>query len=579
MFLPLKSVLSQNRQGFTGSVLGFLVTVAIFSLYAGSHAPDVNESHYLTKAKHFWDPSYGQGDLFLDSKDAHWFFFATFGSLTYWLSLPAAAWVGRLIGWMIVAAGWCTLAYRAWPRNYAGALTAPLWLAAMHWGHLSGEWVVGGCEAKVIAYGLSFFGLSEILRQRWSRGWWYFGAASAFHVLTGGWITLASLLTYLTLYFRSRRKAVTPTTAGLEPFTAQLTGLVGGGLIALLGLVPAILLNRGLDAATADQGAVIYVYQRLSHHLSPLHFAVERWYWFLGLVAVTLLVWKVTAVFNAQPSDRSQSAIAPNQSDRVLPTFGWLVGFVSLFAIVGILIDASLSSWATNWSANLLRYYWFRWNDVIWPILLVLFVIRLVAPKPSLESQDLLTLSGGGQSSYQSLIRWLGLAVLCIPGVVLIGQRWLHHNRSKLSPADRASLVLRHESPSAQQATLNDWLDVCYWIRTNTPEGTLFLTPRFQQTFKWNAQRAELASWKDAPQDPVSLIEWESRMLEIYPRDQAGYGTAMSMGHLRAMYQKYRMNYVVLDRRFQKSPPPLPLLHSNETYAVFEFPDSNASSP
>ena len=68
-------------------------------------APHVNETHYLTKAKHYWDPAYCPGDLFLDSADAHLPFYWTVGWLTKWLSLPAAAWVGRIAAWLLLAVG------------------------------------------------------------------------------------------------------------------------------------------------------------------------------------------------------------------------------------------------------------------------------------------------------------------------------------------------------------------------------------------------------------------------------------------------------------------------------------------
>ena len=50
----------------------------IFFLFAGSPPPDVGESHYLVKAKHYWDPAWCAGDLFLESRDAHGLFYWTF---------------------------------------------------------------------------------------------------------------------------------------------------------------------------------------------------------------------------------------------------------------------------------------------------------------------------------------------------------------------------------------------------------------------------------------------------------------------------------------------------------------------
>ena len=57
---------------------------------------------------------------------------------------------------------------------------------------MAGEWVVGGVEAKGIAYVLVFLGLDSLVRDRWNRALLLFGAAAAFHVLVGGWTAVAA---------------------------------------------------------------------------------------------------------------------------------------------------------------------------------------------------------------------------------------------------------------------------------------------------------------------------------------------------------------------------------------------------
>ncbi len=140
----------------------------------------------------------------------------------------------------------------------------------------------------------------------------------------------------------------------------------------------------------------------------------------------------------------------------------------------------------------------------------------------------------------------------------------------KLPPADRATLVLRHESSADQARVAANWIDACHWIRSNTAKDALVLTPRFQQTFKWYAHRAEIASWKDAPQDVLGLLEWERRMLEIFPRSPEGYGIEMSDEHLLAMHRKYRMDYVVLDRRIKRNTASTDRV-LKPTYAIFDL--------
>src|SRR5262252_1493525 len=70
-------------------------------LFAGSLPPDVGESHYLVKAKHYWQPTWCAGDLFLESRDAHGTFYWVFGWVTKYCSLPATAWIGRGVTWLL----------------------------------------------------------------------------------------------------------------------------------------------------------------------------------------------------------------------------------------------------------------------------------------------------------------------------------------------------------------------------------------------------------------------------------------------------------------------------------------------
>src|SRR6187551_1664041 len=72
----------------------------IFFLFAGSPPPDAGESHYLVKAKHYWNPEWCAGDQFLESFDTHVGFYWTLGWLTRFFSLDATAWIVRVLVWL-----------------------------------------------------------------------------------------------------------------------------------------------------------------------------------------------------------------------------------------------------------------------------------------------------------------------------------------------------------------------------------------------------------------------------------------------------------------------------------------------
>src|SRR5690349_6586288 len=103
-------VASSERRGHWRTWAEFALILAIFFIVGGAPAPHVNETHYLAKAKHYWDASYCPGDFFLDSADPHVTFYWAFGWITRVASLSATAWIGRVAAWTLLAAGWLRLA-------------------------------------------------------------------------------------------------------------------------------------------------------------------------------------------------------------------------------------------------------------------------------------------------------------------------------------------------------------------------------------------------------------------------------------------------------------------------------------
>ena len=82
--------------------------------------------------------------------------------------------------------------------------------------------------------------------------------------------------------------------------------------------------------------------------------------------------------------------------------------------------------------------------------------------------------------------------------------------------ADRQALPTVAGQSDVTRQVYQDWVQVCGWIREETPSAAVFLTPRRQQTFKWYAHRAEIVSWKDIPQDALGLIQWHERFSQWY---------------------------------------------------------------
>src|SRR5437773_1766592 len=100
LFADSPASLVESRSAPRGRlIVEVLLIFAVFFLHGAWPVPDVNEPHYLSKAKHYWDSSWCANDFFVNTADAHQVFYWTFGWLTRFLSLDAVAWVGRLFTW------------------------------------------------------------------------------------------------------------------------------------------------------------------------------------------------------------------------------------------------------------------------------------------------------------------------------------------------------------------------------------------------------------------------------------------------------------------------------------------------
>jgi len=498
----------------------------IFFIHGAFPAPDSNEPHYLGKAKHYWDAGWCAQDFFCNTADAHQVFYWTIGWLSLWLPLGALAWCGRLLTWALLAYGWRRLSVALVPARLYAVLSAALMLTLLDRSAMAGEWIVGGLEAKGFAYALLFLGLEALVRGNWNRTILWFGAASAFHVLVGGWAVIALGVVWLTSKDR-------PAIATL------IAPLAGGLLLSLPGLIPALALTWRVDPKLVDQANLIYVFQRLDHHLAAEAFAPRL------IVRHLLFVVALAILVRFAPDDER---------------FRRLRGFVAAavgFAAIGMMISA-LAPLNPEWAARLLRYYWFRTSDVMVPIglalvlIAILFRFELSRPKWHV---------------------WLLAGAMLAAGLPLAQTIVRRH---------------RHPVPSADVgvANLEAWREACQWVAEETPPDAVFLTPRLAQTFRWYAGRAEVVSRKDIPQDAAGIVEWWRRLLAIHCIDPGTENARwreslaeLGAERLRELGREFGADYVITSAEpavaLQRVGP------LNPSFAIYRLPagSGNLQSP
>ena len=82
-----------SRGGWSRFGIELLAILAVFAAAGAWPVPDVNETAYLTKARHYADPAWCQGDFFLETPDAHGVFYLLMGPIAAAVSLD-----GRSLG-------------------------------------------------------------------------------------------------------------------------------------------------------------------------------------------------------------------------------------------------------------------------------------------------------------------------------------------------------------------------------------------------------------------------------------------------------------------------------------------------
>lgn len=520
--------------------------VLIFLAFAAAGAwptPDVNEAVYLTKARHAANPAWGRGDFFLETPDAHGVFYLVMGPLAASMPLDQAAWIGRVAGWVLLAIGFRGAVVPLVANGWARVLAALLFSFAVRNTTAAGEWVIGGCEAKVFAWAAVFGGLGSVAAGRFPAAVLSCGVATAFHPIVGGWALLTTAATWLAGRIRSAMiGAASPGGSHAGAFWVNAALVVGGMAMALVGVVPAIGLSANADEATRSAANEIYVVDRLSHHLLPRTFAD-------GMIArhvLTALVWWLLSQF-----------LPPTAPRRRIMTF---TGVALAISVVGLGLTF-LEAWAPATAYALLRFYWFRLADVMVPFALATtlaagledesFCRRLVPVAPA----------------------WLRAAAFAVVGVDLAVQscHW--------PLPQRTELAARADSKVAAAA----WADVCDWVREHCPEDACFLTPLRATSFTWRTGRREVVSWKNSPQDAASLVEWRRRIVDCFSRtgslaEMERSTAALGPDRVGEMAARYGADHVIvpLDTAIPVTVPG-DRLYENGTYAVYRLTNGIAS--
>ncbi|MDR2644019.1 MAG: hypothetical protein LBC74_14660 [Planctomycetaceae bacterium] len=615
----------------------------IFCVFGGTPVPDVNEPYYIGKAIHFWDSNWVIDDTFLDSKDSHWAFYFLFGWLSFFMSPYWMAITGRFLTWFLLALAWRHLCFTIIRVRWS---SVPAGLAMAYYVsefNMAGEWIIGGVEGKSFAFPFVLFALAELVRGHWGRVWIFLGVASAFHVLVGGWSAIAAIIVHI---FCKRKP--------------DYYFMIVGGLVALPGIIPCLLLDYGTVGDIVQESHRIYVFERLSHHLVPYMFTWTRVLRFLLLVILWIFCCRFIPV--------------GNRRQRWFDFFVWGTLIISL---VGFILAYVLRH-NESMSATVLRLYWFRMSDIAVPmgiaigsmfrLLRLVGQLRICPPRLPRLGEVIIAatifvtifmitdyfLFGGFMFSWKTVpyvtITWCITVLLCRLILYVVSEFWggcpklnfskiyqkyvkiLQHKQNNINDdipivkyakvaenadannlkiwlvviyavilvympfgvftelADSRTRFSFPKSESKKSIQAYKWREVCDWISdtANTPKSAKFFIPFDSVTFKWYANRSNVAVWKEVPQDAKSLIQWARSIEELFGDGRSKESELLinkiskksfsqmlirkTPDEIRNLQKKYRFNYILapgspdLSRRFGFT-----VVYKNSEYCVYKI--------
>jgi hypothetical protein len=437
-------------------LIWLLIAAKVVSFH---HIP--NEVDTLPSAKQFVDHNWLPNDWYLNLHIAYRLAFnLTFGPLVRWLGFQYGSYVGRLLIYLLFAVAIHAF-FRAFSlRFWLGPLL--LFFFLNHQSLVADEWMVGGVDTKTIAYASVLLSCSTFFRKRYLLGFAFAGAAISFHVLIGLYAMFCmAVAILLNRAWRSEWRICIR-----RCWPIFITGILG-----LRAIIIQLLPQGAVDVTKAWE---FYVKYRVPQHVLPA--AWSGGYTWIVVLALATYLFLAFYFFRQTPAARFIAAYA--------------LGCVSLF-LFGLVIYAV-------GEIPLLRYYWFRFPDVMVPFMSAVLVALLLSD----FSDGRLTipsLSRSLQSKARLILNREGPILITVAIIILIIAQQMYELGTEYTDFKYANIekARRH---------------VFGWVAKNTPREAVFLVDPTSANFYIYAQRAMFVSFKHSPQSAAEILEWHKRI-------------------------------------------------------------------
>ena len=207
----------------------------------------------------------------------------------------------------------------------------------------AGEWMVGGLDTKVFAYGFVILSISYFLESDIKKWMIFSGLAVSFHLMIGTY-SLISFLPLIIIY-QKRPDNYIKDTVKLLPYFIIPASIGIYGIIYQLIITSYNLSNIGWD---------IYVNVRVPHHTIPSLFSRKIW--------IFLIIFSTTNIY------------------ILLKTKVVKIKLLSIYALTTVGISLSgLVVFFLFGNSYLLKYYFFRYADTMLPLLTIISLTYFIS--------------------------------------------------------------------------------------------------------------------------------------------------------------------------------------------------------
>lgn len=329
--------MSRNKQYY---LLEILILTIITSLFCFEFKISYNEMEIFTYAKATFSNGLSP-NWYLDFKfPSNFLFNYVVGFFMSRYDSFVIILLGRVLSYILISYSYIYLSRVLKLNFFTSALTYIIFLYFFKNGiGDAGEWIVGGLEAKVFAYSLSFFSLASFLKHNHKRGFLFAGLSLSIHPLVGAYNLFCLIPLLFSILYKKQFEFIN-ILKGISYFI--ITGIIG-----ISEIINSLLLNT--SQITQEKGWDIYVNIRVPHHVIP-DFSSDTWIKLITLTLVTLLFLK-----------------SKHHTKK-------LVALYSLSSIILIIIGFIIYYFLES---HYMRYYFFRFSDAILPFLTLLLISTL----------------------------------------------------------------------------------------------------------------------------------------------------------------------------------------------------------